>query len=70
MVSPIVAELFTRGRKLNISCIFITQSYFAAPKNIRLNCTHYFIMTIPNQQELTFNHLSVIDFKIFMQNAL
>ena len=65
----IVTELFIRGRKLNISLVFITQSYFAVPKNIRLNSTHYFIMKIPNKQELqqiAFNHSSDIDFKDFM----
>ena len=35
-VSPIVTELFIRGRKLNIFLVFNTQSYFALPKNIRL----------------------------------
>ena len=44
--NPIVSDLFIRGRKLNISLLFITQSYFAAPKNIRLNSAHYFIMKI------------------------
>ena len=48
----IVTELFIRGRKLNISLVFITQSYFSAPKNIKLNPTRYFIMKIPNKQEL------------------
>ena len=43
-LNPIVTELFIRGRKLNISFVFITQSYFAKPKNIRLNCMDYFIM--------------------------
>ena len=38
-----VTELFIRGRKLNISLVFITQSYFAVSKNIKLNSTHYFI---------------------------
>ena len=47
--NSIVAELFIRGRKLNISLVFITQSYFAAPKNVRLNSTHYFIMKIQNK---------------------
>ena len=64
----IVTELFVTGRKLNISLVFITQFYFAVPKYIRLNSTHYFIMTIPNKQELqqiAFNHLSDIDFKDF-----
>ena len=36
-LQSIVLPLFIRGRKLNLSLIFITQSYFAAPKNIRLN---------------------------------
>ena len=36
-LNPVVTELFIRGRKLNISLVFITQSYFAVPKNIRLN---------------------------------
>ena len=68
-LNPIVTELFIRGRKLNISLVFITQSYFAVPKNIRLNSTNYFIMKIPNKQELqqiAFNHSSDIDFKDFM----
>ena len=49
-LNAIVAELFIRGRKLNLS--LITQSYFAVPKNIRLNSTHCFIMKIPKKQEL------------------
>ena len=48
-LNPIVTELFVRGRKLNISLIFITQSYFAVPKNVRVNSTHYFIRKIPNK---------------------
>ena len=68
-LNPIVTELFIRGRKLNISLVFITQSYFDVRKNIRLNSTHYSIMKIPNKQKLqqiAFNHLSDIDFKNFM----
>ena len=68
-LNPIVTELFIRGRKLNISLVFITKSYFAAPKNIRLNSTLHFIMKIPNKRELqqiAFNHSSDIDFKNFM----
>ena len=68
-LNPIVNELFIRGRKLNISIVFITQSYFPHPKNIRLNSTHYFIMKIQNKRELqqiAFNHSSDIDFKEFM----
>ena len=45
-LNPIVTELFVRSRKLNISLVFITQYYFAVPKNIRLNSTHYFIMNM------------------------
>ena len=42
----IVNELFIRGKKLNIFVVFVTQSYFALPKNVRLNFMHYFIMKI------------------------
>ena len=68
-LNPIVNELFIRGRKLNISVVFITQSYFSVPKNIRLNSTNYFFMKIPYKRELqqiAFNHSSDIDFKDFM----
>ena len=51
-LNPIVTELFIRGRKLNISLVFITQSYFTIPKNIRPTSTHYFVMKIPNKREL------------------
>ena len=51
-LNPIVTELFIKGRKINISLAFITQSYFAVSKNIRLNSTHYFIVKIPNRLEL------------------
>ena len=67
--NPIVIELFIRGRKLSIFLVFITQSYSFVPKNIILNSRHYFIMKIPNKQELqqiTFNRSSDIDFKDFM----
>ena len=51
-LNPIVTELFIRGRKLNISIVFITQSYFKVPKDVRLNSTHFFIMKILNKREL------------------
>ena len=51
-LSLIVTELFLRGRKLNISLGFISQSYFKSPNIIRLNATHDFIMKIPNNIEL------------------
>ena len=48
----IIKELFIRYRKLNISLVFITQSYFYVPKDVRLNSTHYLIMKINNKREL------------------
>ena len=68
-LNPIVTELFIRGRKLNISLVFITRSYFAVPKTIRRNSTHFFVMKIPNKRELqqiAFNHLSDIKFQDFI----
>ena len=41
-LNSIVTELFIRGRKLNISLVFITQSYFKIPKDVRLNTNHFF----------------------------
>ena len=68
-LNPVVTELFIRGRKLNISHVFITQSYFAVPKNIRLKSTHSFIMKTSNKRELqqiALNHSSDIEFQEFM----
>ena len=68
-LNPIVTELFIRRGKLNISFVFIAQSYFAIPENIRLNSTHYFLMKNPNKielQQIAFNHSSDIDFQDFM----
>ena len=68
-LNPMLTELFIRGRKLNISIVFITQSCFKVPKDVRLNSTHFFIMKIPNKRELqqiALNHSSDIDFKDFM----
>ena len=72
-LSPVVTELFLRGRKPNILLVFISQSYFKVLKTIRLNATHYFIMKIPNKKELqqiASNHPSNIDFKEFMKILL
>ena len=69
-LSPTVTELFLRGRKLNISIVFISQSYFKVPKTIRLNATHYFIVKIPNKRELqqiASNIFFDIDFIGFMK---
>ena len=51
-LNSVVTELFIRGRKLNISLVFITQSYFKVPRDVRLNTTHFFIAKIPNKREL------------------
>ena len=48
----IIKELFYRARKINISIVFITQSYFRALKDARLNSTHYILMKIGNKKEL------------------
>ena len=69
-LNPIVTELFIRGRKLNISTVFIMQSYFKVAKDVRLNSTHFFIIKIPNKRELpqiALNHSSDTDFKDFMK---
>ena len=69
-LNSIVTQLFIRSRKLNISLVFITQSYFKVPKDVRLNTTHFFIMKIPNKRELqqiAMSHSSDIDFKDFIK---
>ena len=66
-LNPIAAKLFIRGRKLNISLMFITQSYFAVPKGITLNSAYYFIMEIPSkrdfQQQIAFIIYQILTFK-------
>ena len=69
-LNSIVTELFIRSRKLNISLIFITQSYFKVPKNVRNNSKHFFIMKIPNKRELqqiAINHSSDINTGDFIE---
>ena len=66
----IIKELFIRCRKLNISLVFITQSYFSVPKDVRLNSTHYLIMKISNRKELqniAINHSADIAYKDFLK---
>ena len=65
--NPTVTELFIRGRKLSISLAFITQSYFAVSKNIRINSMHYFIMKIPNKN---FSKLHLIFHQILTLTTL
>ena len=68
-LNPIVTELFIRARKLHIYLVFITQPYFAVPKNIRLNSTHHSVMKNLNKRELQkilYNYSSDIDFQEFL----
>ena len=67
-LNSVATELFIRGRKLNISLAFITQSYFKVPKDVRLNTIHFLIVKIPNKRELQqieINHSSDISTKDF-----
>ena len=69
-LNSIVTKLFIRGRKLNISLVFITQSYFKVPKDVRLNTTHFFILKIPNKrvlQQIAINHSSDINTEDFIE---
>ena len=69
-LNSIVTKLFIRGRKLNISLLFITQSYFKVPKDVRLNTTHFLIVKIPDKRELqqiSINHSSNINTKDFIK---
>ena len=66
----IIKELFIRCRKLNISLVFITKSYFSVPKDVRLNSTHYLIMKINNKRELqniAGNHSADINYGNFIK---
>ena len=66
----LIKQLFIRCRKLNISLVFITPSYFSVPKDVRLNSTHYLIMKINNKRELqniAINHSADIDYQDFMR---
>ena len=68
-LNPVVTELLIRGRKLNISLVFITHSYFKVPKDVRLDTSHFFIMEVSNKRELqqiASNHSSDIDYKDFI----
>ena len=69
-LNSMLTELISRDRKLNISIVFIRQSYFKVPKEVRLNSTHFFIMKNLNKRELeqiALNHSSDIDFKYFIK---
>ena len=69
-LNSVITELFIIGRKLNISLVFIVQSYFKILKGVRINYTHHFIMKISNKRELqqiVINYSSCIDFKDIMK---
>ena len=71
-LNSLVTELFIRGRKLTISLVFITYTYFKLPKDVRLNSTHIFIMKIPNTRELqqiALNHSSTLALKISLRST-
>ena len=68
-LQPIIEELFIRCTKLNTSLVFITQSYFSVPKDVRPNSTHYLIMKINSKRELqniAINHYAENDYQAFM----
>ena len=68
-LNSIVTELFITDRKLNISLVFITQSYSEVRKDVRLNTSHVFIAKIPNKrefQQIAINHSSDISTKDFI----
>ena len=71
-LNSIVTELFISGRNLNISLVFITQSYFSVLKDVRLNYTQFFIMRIPNKielQQIGLNHLHTLTLKILLRST-
>ena len=71
-LNSVVTKLFIRGKKLNISLVFITQSYFKVPKDVTLITNHFFIAKIPNKrqlQQIGINHSSDINTKHFAKWA-
>ena len=69
-IQTIIEELFIRCRKLNISLVFITQSYFSVPKNARWNLTHYLVMKINNKKEfhnIAIDHSADIHYRHFIK---
>ena len=68
-LNSIVTELFIRGRKLNISLVFVTQLYFKVPKDVRLNTTHFVntkILSKRELQQIAINHSSDISTEDFV----
>ena len=67
-LNQIVSELFIRGIKRNIFTVLITQSYFAVPKDIRLNSTHFLLSNFQTNQ--SFNESQLINDQILILNTL
>ena len=67
-INSVVMGLFIRGRKLNISLVFITQSYFKLPKDFKLNITHFLFLKF--QIERKFNKLGIIIHQILTLKVL
>ena len=66
----IIKGFFIRCRKLNVSLVFIAQSYVSDPKDVRLNSTHYLTIKIDNKRELqniAINHFTDIDYQDFIK---
>ena len=64
----LIEDLFIRGRKKNCSLIYLTQSYFSTPKDIRLQCNYFVFYSISNERELSDiqrDHCLDIDKKTF-----
>ena len=66
----IIKELFIRCRKVNISLVFITQSYFSVPKDVRLNSTHYLIMKNTKKYTEKYKILQIIILQILIIKIL
>ena len=67
-LNSLITQLYINGRKLKISLVFITQSYFKVPKDVRVNCTTFFIMEIPNKRE--FQQIAINSHQIFTLKIL
>ena len=70
-IQAIIKQVFIRCRKLNIFLVFLTQSYFSVPKDVRLNSTHYLTMKIHIKRELqniAINHSADFDYKDFVKS--
>ena len=68
-INPIKTELFIRGRNLNISLVFTTQSNFAVPQVIRLNSKFQINKNLNKLHLIIHQILAVINLWIFTKNA-